>query len=94
MKIVGLLLLLSLTLGVSTAFAAKTWKDFPNSGVCPGTMRKVANVANCGCRGRMTMQGEPVANCAHRHGHGGGRGHGGHGHGGHGYGGWGYQRQQ
>ena len=38
-------------LGITAAFAYETWKDHPNSGVCPGTMRKVPDVAMCGGRG-------------------------------------------
>jgi len=49
---VGLLCLFFLFgFGVTTAFAAKTWADYPNSGYCPGTMRRVPNVAMCGGRG-------------------------------------------
>ncbi len=55
MKRLALLCLFSL-LGAGAAFAALRWDDFANSGYCPGTMRRVANVANCGCVGGRGMQ--------------------------------------
>jgi hypothetical protein len=75
MKAIGLVCLFLLLFGVSTAFAAKTWDSFATSGRCPGTMRKVANVANCGCGGHVNMMADAM-NC--RHG-GGNRDAGGHG---------------
>jgi hypothetical protein len=42
---IGVLVFLGATQPVS---AAKTWADYPNSGYCPGTTRKVPDVAMCG----------------------------------------------
>lgn len=50
MKIGLLCLFFLFGLDVIPAFAAKTWADYPNSGYCPGTMRKVPDVAMCGGR--------------------------------------------
>ena len=47
MKGLGLGCLFLLLLSGGPAFAAKTWADYPHSGYCPGTMRKVPNVAMC-----------------------------------------------
>jgi len=56
--------------------AAKEWDDFATSGYCPGTMKRVANVANCGCAGGGMQMTADAANCGKRAPQGPGRGRG------------------